>query len=76
METESLPKFLTIRGVAATGLLPENALRTLAKAGRLPCIYVGSRCLVNFTRLVDALNAPPQQPVNATGELHSLNQNE
>lgn len=76
MENEKIPEFLTIRGVAATGLLPENALRTLAKESRLPCVYVGSRCLINFTRLVEVLNASPQQPLNANGKLHSTNQDE
>ena len=51
-----LPRFMTIRQVAATGLLPENLLRTWAKNGRLPCIHSGKKCLINFDRLVEQLN--------------------
>lgn len=52
----SIPKFLTIREVAATGILPEYFLRRLAKEGKLPCIYSGRKCLINIDRLVDQLN--------------------
>lgn len=51
------PRMMTIRQVAATGLLPEHALRLLEKQGKLPCIYVGRKCLINFDSLVDQLNA-------------------
>ena len=47
---------MTIRQVAATGLLPEHALRIMEKQGRLPCIYSGRKCLVNYTRLLEQLN--------------------
>lgn len=53
---EQIPKMLTIRQVAATGLLPETALRRLAAEGRLPCIYVGRKALVNFDALIEQLN--------------------
>lgn len=51
------PKMMTIREVAATGLLTEHALRELARANRLPAIQVGNRMLINYTKLVDQLNA-------------------
>lgn len=47
---------LTIRETAKTGILPETALRRLAAEGRLPCIYVGRKALVNFDRLVQMLD--------------------
>lgn len=47
---------LTIRQVAATGLLPETALRRLAAEDRLPALKVGNRLLVNFDALVEQLN--------------------
>ena len=50
------PQMMTIRQVAATGLLPEHALRIMEKQGRLPCIYSGRKCLVNYTRLLEQLN--------------------
>lgn len=51
-----IPRMLTIRQVAATGLLPETALRRLAAEGRLPALKVGNRLLVNFDLLVEQLN--------------------
>lgn len=49
------PRMMTIREVAKTGLLPENALRTMVKDGRAPHIMVGNKALVNFTKLVQML---------------------
>ena len=54
---ENLPKMLTIREVAALGILPEHALRVMAKRGELPCIYAGNKCLVNVDTLISQLNA-------------------
>ena len=47
---------MTIRQVAATGLLPETALRRLAAENRLPALKVGNRLLVNLDLLVEQLN--------------------
>ena len=57
MENNSLPKMLTIRQVAKTGILSEYCLRLMEKQGRLPCIYSGKKCLVNLDRLVEMLNS-------------------
>lgn len=46
---------LTIREVAATGLLPEHALRTLVKAGFVPHIKVGNRAYIDYDKLVAQL---------------------
>lgn len=51
-----IPRMLTIRQVAATGLLPETALRRLAAENRLPALKVGNRMLINFDSLVEQLN--------------------
>ena len=48
MKIENTPLMMTIRQVARTGLLSEYALRLMEKQGKLPCIYVGNRCLVNY----------------------------
>lgn len=58
-ETITAPRMMTIRQIAATGLLPEHALRLMAKAGQLPAITVGStkKILVNYDRLCEQLNA-------------------
>jgi hypothetical protein len=50
------PKMMTIRQVAATGVLSEYTLRLLAKQGRLPCIYSGRRCLINYNALLAQLD--------------------
>lgn len=51
------PKMLTIRQVAATGILSESALRTLVKAGKIKVVYVGNRALINYKQLVKQLNS-------------------
>jgi hypothetical protein len=45
------PQMMTIRQIAQTGLLPEHALRIMQKNGQLPCIYAGSKALVNYNLL-------------------------
>lgn len=51
-----IPRMLTIRQVAATGLLPETALRRLAAEDRLPALKVGNRLLINLDLLIEQLN--------------------
>ena len=51
-----IPRMLTIRQVAATGLLPETALRRLAAEDRLPALKVGNRLLINLDMLIVQLN--------------------
>ncbi|TCL44459.1 hypothetical protein [Harryflintia acetispora] len=51
------PKMMTIKQIAATGLLPEHALRLLCKQGKLPAIYAGNKALVNYDLLVKQLNS-------------------
>ena len=53
---EKIPRMLTIRETARTGILPETALRRLAAEGRLPCIYVGRKALINFDALIAMLD--------------------
>lgn len=55
-EAKNLPKMMTIREVAKTGLLPEHALRLMWKQGKLPGITVGNKALINFDALVDQLH--------------------
>lgn len=57
MDKTTQPQMMTIRQVAATGLLPEHALRMMEKQGRLPCIYSGKKCLINYTKLLEQLNS-------------------
>lgn len=58
--TNTRPQMLTIRETARTGILPEVALRTLVKQGKIPGIYVGRKFLVNYDRLCDWLNTAGQ----------------
>ena len=62
------PQMLTIRETARTGILPEAALRTLVKQNRIPGIYVGTKFLVNYSRLCDWLNDPVNQNNSARGD--------
>lgn len=54
--TMEIPRFMSIREVAKTGLLSEYTLRLMEKQKALPCVYTGRKCLVNFDKLVEQLN--------------------
>jgi hypothetical protein len=56
MQQEQLPRLLSIREVAKTGLLSEYTLRKMEKQNQLPCFYAGRKCLVNFDKLLDQLD--------------------
>ena len=53
----TLPTMMSIRQVAATGLLSEHTLRLMVKQNRVPgLIYVGKKALINVDKLVAYLN--------------------
>lgn len=54
-ETARLPKLMTIREVARTGVIPEHALRRLIKSGEIPCIYSGRKALLSFGKVCELL---------------------
>ena len=54
----TIPRFMSIREVAKTGILSEYTLRLMEKQKLLPCVYTGRKCLINFDRLVEQLNGP------------------
>ena len=54
--TSNLPRMRTIREVAKLGILSECCLRKMQKEGRLPCMYAGTKCLINLDLLIDQLN--------------------
>ena len=56
-------RFLTIRQVAATGILSEHHLRLLAKRGELPGAYAGNRFKVNYPLLIEKLNCESLEAV-------------
>ena len=51
-----IPRFMTIREVASTGVLSEYALRLMEKRGELPCVYSGRKCLINYDRFIYQLS--------------------
>ncbi len=53
----TIPKMMTVREVARTGVLPENAIRTMLKNKTIPAVYAGNKALINFDRLCDYLNS-------------------
>ena len=55
LETTRLPKLMSIREVARTGVIPEHALRRLIKEGKIPCIYSGCKALICFDRLCELI---------------------
>lgn len=50
-----VPRMMTIRQVAATGILPEYTIRAMVKNGTAPFIVCGNRALINFDKLVRML---------------------
>lgn len=55
LNTNPAPRMMTIRQVAATKILSENALRQMVKTGTVPHIMVGNRALINYDKLVQML---------------------
>lgn len=51
-----MKKFMSIREVARTGLISEYYLRLMEKQNRLPCIYSGKKCMINYPLLVEQLD--------------------
>ena len=56
-ENKALPRMMSIREVAQTGVMSEYALRLLLKQGKLPCIMIGNKALVNFDKLQEQLKS-------------------
>ena len=54
---ENIPRMMTIREIASTGLLSEHALRLMLKEGKLPAIYIGKKALINYDRLCEELQS-------------------
>ena len=56
-DTEKKIEFLTIRQVAARGVLPEHALRRMSKENKLPQIKIGAKVLINYQKLIEQLQS-------------------
>ena len=50
-----LPKMMTVRQVAATGLLPESAIRRLLREKKIAAVYSGNKAFINFDILCNQL---------------------
>ena len=55
-ENENLPRMMSIREVAGTGVISEYALRQLVKQGKVPCIALEHKVLINFDAFIKMLN--------------------
>ena len=53
----NIPKFMSVKQVAATGILTEHCLRRMLKEGKIPAIYTGKKALINFELLCKQLNS-------------------
>jgi hypothetical protein len=54
---DRIPKMMTIREIAKTGILPEHALRVMLKTGQLPAIYIGNKAIINYDSLCEQLDS-------------------
>lgn len=52
---DRLIKMMTIREVARTGILAENAIRSGIKQGWIPCVKAGNRVYINYYKLAEIL---------------------
>ena len=50
-----IPKMMTVRQVAKTGMISEYALRQLIKQGKIPCIALEHKVLINFDAFIEQL---------------------
>ena len=50
---DTIPKMMTIREIARTGLLSEHALRLFTKQGKIPALYINSKALLDYNTVVE-----------------------
>ena len=65
----NIPKMMTIRQIARTGLLPENALRVMVKNGEIPAVYSGTKAFINFENLCLKLSRLGREEVTTNVEI-------
>lgn len=53
--TNKAPRMMTSRQVAATGILPESAIRRMVREGTAPHIMIGCKALINYDKLLEML---------------------
>lgn len=50
-----IPKMMTVKQIAATGLLPESAIRRLLHEKKIPAVYSGKKAYINFDKFCEYL---------------------
>ncbi len=65
---QDIPRFMTIREVAKTGLISEHYLRLMTAQKRLPGIYSGNRFKVNYGALVEQLEHESREGRTTAGD--------
>ena len=55
--------FLSIPETAAVSGFPEFFIRQLQKQKKLPCIYAGRKCLVNYNQFLSMLDNESREAV-------------
>lgn len=55
-----MPKMMTVCQIAATGLLPESAIRRLLHEKKIPAVYSGKKAFINFDILCHMLENLPK----------------
>lgn len=60
-----MPKFMTIRKAAKTGIAAESFIRLLVAQGRCPGIRSGNRFYVNYEALCEMLDAESRKAMSA-----------
>ena len=56
MNTNAIPRMMTIPEIAKTGLLPEHALRVMVERGEIPAVYSGANDFINYDNFVAKLS--------------------
>lgn len=56
MDNNRLPKMMTVRQIASTGILPESAIRSMLKNGEIHAVYSGKKAFINFDNFCEYLS--------------------
>ena len=59
--TANIPKMMTIKECAKTGILPEFCIRRMVKENKIPHVMTGKKVLINFNLLCEQLNNLQEQ---------------
>jgi excisionase family DNA binding protein len=57
VDKEYIPKMLTLRQAAATGILPERTIRRLIAEKKIPVLRSGRTQYINYDKLIESLKS-------------------